>query len=271
MNENYRVSKAAYKASEPFFQRVKMTWKLIRMLFTLSIIVQVLFFSALIWLSETLTLKKLYYIVCYHFTGAFPFFSVPTFSDAGRQFVKGSFFHTFLEPFIPALVAEVMPFLYLTLLAYLIMPFGFIFFKRLSASRYKNTHIRGARLLTPKELLKSFKTDNLSGDIYISDNVFIPRKYESTHIIALGRPGTGKTVLISKIIEQVQKRNDKAIILDSKVDFICNFFRKDTDIIVNPFDVRGLKFNLLEEIDNVTDIDAICQIIIPDGGANESP
>lgn len=268
---SYKQKRAAYKSSEPFFQSIKMTWKLIRWLFLISAVLHVALLLLLAEVSAKFRLIDFYYLFAFYVSKYIPIFSLPMHSSSGWSFATCKTIYTFLLPYENDIKMAVLPYYFISLLPFTFMVVGFTWFKRRANKMYQNTHLRGARLISEKDLNDAIYDDGLNAEIYISDKVLIPQKYETHHIVLLGKPGTGKTVVISSLIEQVLKRNDKAIIIDSKADFISYFYRHDYDVLMNPFDVRGLKINLLEEIEDVTEIDEICNIIIPDAGDNKDP
>ena len=87
---------------------------------------------------------------------------------------------------------------------------------------------------------------------------------ESQHTMVIGANGVGKTVLISDLVEQIRARGDKAIIYDKKCDYIRWFYNEEKDFILNPFDERGIKWNLLGEMENIGHIKPLTQAFIPD-------
>ena len=87
---------------------------------------------------------------------------------------------------------------------------------------------------------------------------------EMQHTLVIGANGTGKTVLISDVVEQIRERGDKAIIYDKKGDYTKWFYNPDKDKILNPFDRRGEEWNLLSEIEQIGNIKQIARAFIPE-------
>lgn len=78
-----------------------------------------------------------------------------------------------------------------------------------------------------------------------------------------GRPGTGKTILFSRVIENLRARNAKAIIHDLQGDYVSRFYDSKTDLIFNPFDKRCVGWNVFNEIENRMDVTAVAHSLIP--------
>jgi len=107
-----------------------------------------------------------------------------------------------------------------------------------------------------------------SYEAYTIANIPYPARAETQHTLVVGTTGTGKTALISDIVDQIRKRGDRAIIYDTKGCYLEWFYKKDRDYILNPFDKRSEKWNLLKEIRHVGHIKSIAKAFIPEGKGN---
>lgn len=97
------------------------------------------------------------------------------------------------------------------------------------------------------------------------------------HSFIVGSSGSGKSVLLKRIIRQFLKiqnkfelageeylrKNTKIIIHDTKLDFTQEFYNEKNWIIVNPFDERGYGFNVFRFIKSKTDIERFCRNLSP--------
>ena len=84
----------------------------------------------------------------------------------------------------------------------------------------------------------------------------MPMGITSRHTFIIGKPGTGKTQLIGRILDQILKNNFRIIIHDFKGDFISSYFDPEQHYIFNPLDKRhmGLKdfeMKLIVKMNNV--------------------
>jgi type IV conjugative transfer system coupling protein TraD len=127
---------------------------------------------------------------------------------------------------------------------------------------------RGLALASSKKVCKLIKIANLKANYYpyqLAGIDYAPNS-EMQHSLVIGASGTGKTVLISDLIEQIYARGDKAIIYDKKGDYIKWFYDSSKDFILNPFDQRSQQWNLLAEIDNIGHIKTLAEAFISDKG-----
>jgi len=126
---------------------------------------------------------------------------------------------------------------------------------------------RGANITDAKDLRQQIKRQNFwSSDSYTLANMPYPKDTETSHTLIIGATGVGKTVLISDLVSQIRKRGDRAIIFDKKCDFTSWFYDHSKDFILNPFDTRGVKWNLLNELEHISQIKTISECFIPNKG-----
>lgn len=127
-------------------------------------------------------------------------------------------------------------------------------------------HIRGAKLMEEEELIRGIEREGGHKESRISiGSVPIPKKEEVKHWFTVGRPGVGKTVAMSSVIEQIRAAGGRGIIYDFKGDYTERFYRPDRDLIFNPLDVRGIQWNLLDEVKTTMDVGGIAACLIPEG------
>ena len=133
---------------------------------------------------------------------------------------------------------------------------GIIAFVWRMRQRIDVTHLRGLRLLTPREhnrqlngawlprlLYRSARNGRLNGPsgqggIRLGSSV-IPAAKECEHFLITGSPGAGKSTLIRQMLSQVRDREQSAIVLDVDSEFVQEFFDEGRgDVILNPLDAR---------------------------------
>jgi len=97
-------------------------------------------------------------------------------------------------------------------------------------------------------------------------NIPYPLALETKHTLITGTTGTGKTVLLSDMINQIRKsKTGKAIIYDKMGVYTKRFYDPSKgDILLNPLDPRFPKdYNILNEIDKEYSADLIAKAFIP--------
>ncbi len=110
-------------------------------------------------------------------------------------------------------------------------------------------HLRGLRLLTPRQHNRALRpylsrviayVRNPSAPIGIELGAsVIPASKECEHILITGSPGSGKTTAMRHVLRQVERRKEKAIVIDPEAEFVQEFYNeKRGDVILNPLDER---------------------------------
>jgi type IV secretory pathway TraG/TraD family ATPase VirD4 len=110
--------------------------------------------------------------------------------------------------------------------------------------RLDATHIRGLKLLTPREHNRELngsivrKMLKQHTGIQIGTSI-IPRQKECENFLITGSPGSGKSTLDRHMLYQVRDRAQTAIVLDVDSEFIQEFYDEGRgDIVLNPLDAR---------------------------------
>ena len=101
---------------------------------------------------------------------------------------------------------------------------------------------------------------------YYLGKASLPNTSENTHILVTGGTGSGKTNAFHHILGQVQKKKQKAIILDTTGIFVDRYYLEERgDIILNPFDAKGRSKHWTPWLDAKNDIDreALAKSFIP--------
>ena len=145
---------------------------------------------------------------------------------------------------------------------YALFPVGLIILFKGKPSNKKDLHIRGSKLMNTKKFLSSAKKKNDSLDLPFG-SVKMPNSCEAKSTLIIGKPGVGKTVLLAGLFSRLKERGVKMIVYDFKGDYVQHFFEPKKDIIFNPFDSRGVDWNLFREIFTPLDLDAVASSLIP--------
>lgn len=121
--------------------------------------------------------------------------------------------------------------------------------------------VKGARFLDASDYKKELRKANLASDLIIG-GVPMVKDAETQHILIHGSPGTGKTVCMNQILEQVRAKGQKAIVYDIKGAFVPAYYRPRKDIILNPLDERSPSWNLWKECAAVDDYQSLANSLV---------
>lgn len=93
----------------------------------------------------------------------------------------------------------------------------------------------------------------------------VPYADEAKHFKLIGTTGTGKSTAIGELMGGALARGDRAVIADPDGGYLKRFYDSSRgDVILNPFDVRSVKWDLFGEIDTAYDVEQLAHALIPD-------
>jgi hypothetical protein len=100
-------------------------------------------------------------------------------------------------------------------------------------------------------------------------HIAIPRAAELYHFLIAGRTGAGKTQAIQQLLRPAHARGDRGLVADPDGGYLSRF-GTSSDLILNPFDQRGLRWSPFAEIRAPFDYDVLAGAVVPQGNtANE--
>lgn len=94
--------------------------------------------------------------------------------------------------------------------------------------------------------------------------VTLERAQEPLHLLAVGSTGTGKTTLMTELMDGLVERGDRLIVVDPNGSYLSAFHR-DGDTVLNPFDSRSPGWWPFTEVRRAYDFDKLARNIVPDG------
>jgi len=150
---------------------------------------------------------------------------------------------------------------YATISACISLTLTIIIFYIKGVDSFNKKELRGNRLITSQALKKYIKRNPYS--FYRLADVPYPKDGETLHTMICGSTGSGKTVSISHLVNQIKQRGDKAIIFDKMCFYTSKFYNYKTDIILNPFDKRSPNWNIFNEVKTGANFDTIATAFIP--------
>lgn len=166
---------------------------------------------------------------------------------------------------IEIIVYYLKRYVFFTSSVYLLYPLVLWQYRKIAQKYLEPRHIRGARLIEVAELKRQLKREDCNITL---GEVPVPRNIETQHFLILGKPGSGKTVCLSSVIEKLS--GQKGVVYDFKGDYTERFFREDEDLLFNPLDSRCLPWNIFSDIHTVADIEAISHSLIPPGQSTDT-
>ena len=135
----------------------------------------------------------------------------------------------------------------------------------------RRKRLRGAELVTAGQLRE--RIDPVAGRVvrgivrgaapYRIAGVPYPDRAETQHTIVSGTTGSGKTVLISDLVQQIRKRGERCVIYDKMGSYTQAFFDAKTDVLLNPLDARAPRWSPFFEARNPRDFDMMAAALIP--------
>jgi hypothetical protein len=146
-------------------------------------------------------------------------------------------------------------------------------FVRRGKQQQANRRIRGASdIVSPKVLsdqVAKFKTSP-----YRIADVLLPHDAPMRGILAIGAQGSGKSIAIHDLMQQVFARKRKCVIYDQSGEFYRAYFRPGKDLFFNPAFEGSLPWSIFAEMGNRYDASTMAQAFLPPkstaggGGAN---
>ena len=137
-----------------------------------------------------------------------------------------------------------------------------IFFMIKGVKARKKEHVSGQMTISPWAISLRLKLTRKASKIKIGSLPLI-KGTETRHILISGGTGSGKTNCFHRILPQIRRENHKAIIVDSTGEFVSRYYREGKDILMNPFDKRGVKWHPWCECRDSFDYKSLAQSFIP--------
>lgn len=141
--------------------------------------------------------------------------------------------------------------------------------------RSNTWHLSGPQLLDGKrarkkalEISRQAKDDEMAMALHL--DLVLTKKQLSRHMWITGSVGSGKTVVLMNLVEQMCRANHKALIYDSKGDITAkgDFGSGNRPIIVSPFDRRSFYWDIGQDLRTPSQIANFAASIIPEDQGN---
>jgi hypothetical protein len=182
-----------------------------------------------------------------------------------RDFSNGGYYEKFAKSCNKFLLNTLL----LSCLIYLAIPIWMIISHLRNKGDLKDKILRGVGMIEPKEVKDFIKKNPILFKGYmfkLTDDVLLPESIATRNNLTIGRPGSGKSQMIYRIIEQLREQKFRCIIHDLKGDMISNFYDEKTCLIFNPVDKRMVKWSLFKELETIIDIQSFCNALVSTEG-----
>lgn len=138
---------------------------------------------------------------------------------------------------------------------------------RLAAWPRKIKHLRGTRLRPFAGGRGKRWWARLTGRVTLA-GVPLSREDETMHVAAIGATGSGKSTALRALMSDAIRRGDRQVVADPE-GTAMKAFLANGDIILNPFDPRCARWDLLGEIERPSDYAFIASSLLPHLGKSE--
>lgn len=139
----------------------------------------------------------------------------------------------------------------------------FLFFLQQKGKRVKaNEMVLGQGRVIPKALKKQLYARNEASQLTIA-GVPLVLNSEVQHILLAGTTGTGKSVCIQELLDQVRAERQKAVVFDIDGTLVANYYRPSKDILLNALDERCPAWNIWQECRDKADFETIAHSLMP--------
>lgn len=125
--------------------------------------------------------------------------------------------------------------------------------------RYYSSAFKHARKIGKKECGKSHRAG-----LFLHPKLSISRVRESGNIFVCGAQGSGKTVFITPLIDQVIQRGERAFIYDEKREFTALFYHPGSTLLIAPWDTRSAAWDIQADASNAVQAQLIAEHLIHD-------
>ena len=148
------------------------------------------------------------------------------------------------------------------LIAAVVLLIVFLFFFIRGTISSKKQHITGNQISSVWKLALRLKITGQASRIHLG-KLPLAKGSETQHILVTGGTGSGKTNCFHHLLPQIRSQGQRAVIIDTTGVFVDRYYRKDLDIILNPFDQRGSSWHPWVECEDKFDYEALAESFIP--------
>lgn len=130
--------------------------------------------------------------------------------------------------------------------------------RRQSSSQELHGQVR----VTPKVLTKQLNRQKKASPFKVA-SVPLLKEAEVQHLLLMGTTGTGKSLCLEELMDQIRAQKQRAIVYDIEGTFIPHYYREGIDFILNPLDNRCPAWNIWQEGDKASDFESMASSLMP--------
>ena len=138
---------------------------------------------------------------------------------------------------------------------------------RFGSFRGKERHLRGTRLRPLWSGAIGRRWARLRGGVALA-GVPLARADETMHVAAIGATGSGKSSALRALMADALHRGDRQLVADPEGGAMAAF-ASPGDIVLNPFDARCARWDLLAEIERPADFAFLATSLLPHLGQGD--
>lgn len=138
---------------------------------------------------------------------------------------------------------------------------------RLAGSPRTARHLRGTRLRVSGGGRGGRLRARLTGGVALA-GVPLSAEDETMHVAVIGATGSGKSTALRALMADACRRGDRQVVADPEGAAMSAFYMPG-DIILNPFDRRCARWDLLSEIERPSDYAFLAQSLLPHLGQGD--
>ena len=120
-----------------------------------------------------------------------------------------------------------------------------------------------ARRAMPVHLRASLRLRPPEARPYFVARIPWPDGAETKHTIVSGTTGSGKTVLIADLVDQIRSHGERCVVYDKMGSYTETFFDEERDVLLNPLDDRSPRWSPFLEARTARDFDTMAAALIP--------
>lgn len=168
-----------------------------------------------------------------------------------------------LEKHYPRAAGKVWPILILPFGISIIAgaAFGYVSYRQ-GQREGKDEFIRGQRLASIDEVRARVQKEDPSTIVF--GTVPVPTRLLFRNFLAVGSMGTGKSQMLIRTMKSLREARVKTVVYDVTGEFAAMFYREGQDYILNPVDARCAPWNMLADINDVTDPALVAGAFVPE-------